>query len=364
MVVLAGCGADGVVDPSSSSSAAGTTGAPSTSTDTATATSDPTTTSSATEDGTTTMGDASWEVAFEADESLGALFSVWGPNAAVVYAVGGQQGEAGLSTGTMLVRSANAWASVALPDATPKLNWIHGAQTLRVAVGERGAILMRDGDDAATPWVTQSCATVLPLWGTWVGASDDVWAVGGDGFDRPPVLCHYDGLEWTNVELPELSIDAKALFKVFGLASDDVWAVGDAGLLLHYDGTAWEQVVVDTPADLISLWGNGPDELLAVGGRANGVLARYDGAAWTIEALAEAPGLNGVWMDGGGEAHVVGIGGTILALDPGSLAPTLELAPTILTLHAVWSPGDGSFIAVGGSLEMPPPLVGIIVEKN
>jgi hypothetical protein len=38
--------------------------------------------------------------------------------------------------------------------------------------------------------------------------------------------------------------------------------------------------------------------------------------------------------------------------------------PTILTLHAVWSPGDGTFVAVGGSLEMPPPLVGIIVEKN
>lgn len=340
-----------------------TTTASSTQASVTTSTSDAT--SSGEDTGTsTTESTPAWEIAFEADESIGALFSVWGPSADHIYAVGGQQGEGGLSIGAMLVRDGGAWASATLPADTPKLNWIHGRDDLRVVVGERGAILMRDGDDDRTEWTTHGCATVLPLWGTWITAADDVWAVGGDGFDRPPVLCHWDGAMWTNVELPELTLDAKALFKVFGLAADDVWAVGDQGLLLHWDGEAWAQIVVDTPSDLISLWGPSPDDLLAVGGRANGVLARKSAADWTIAPLAELSGLNGVWLDAEGRAHIVGIGGTIATVEPGSLTPEIEESPTILTLHAVWSPGDGTFVAVGGSLEMPPPLVGIIVEKN
>jgi len=363
------CGAAGGVDPttdtepSSTTTTDATSAGPTSSASTASTTSD-SASSGPDVDTSTTETVPAWEIALEADESIGALFSVWGPSADHVYTVGGQQGEGGISIGAMLVRSGGAWAPATLPADTPKLNWIHGSDELRVVVGERGAILMRDGDDDGAAWTVHGCATVLPLWGTWISAADDVWAVGGDGFDRPPVLCHFDGIEWTNVELPELSLDAKALFKVFGVAADDVWAVGDAGVLLHWDGDAWSQVVVDTPSDLISLWGPSTDELLAVGGRANGVLARKDAAGWTIAALAELSGLNGVWMDAGGEAHIVGIGGTIAVLPAGSLTPEIEESPTILTLHAVWSPGDGTFIAVGGSLEMPPPLVGIIIEKN
>ncbi|MBX7082822.1 MAG: hypothetical protein K1X88_26690 [Nannocystaceae bacterium] len=312
----------------------------------------------------TTGASAQWAIAFEADESIGALLSAWGPSAAHVYAVGGQQGDGGLSQGAMLVRRDGAWSPTALPRQTAKLNWIHGRDALRVAVGERGTILVREGDDDATPWTAAACGTVLPLWGAWVVASDDVWVVGGDGFDRPPVMCHFDGAMWTNVELPPISIDSKGLFKLFGLAADDLWAVGDGGLLLHHDGRGWSQVELDTDgADLISLWGNSPSSLLAVGGRASGVLARYDGATWTPSAPQMA-GLNGVWMDDAGLAHVVGLMGTIARVDAGTLEPAAEDSPTNLTLHAVWGPGDGSLIAVGGSLDLPPPFVGVILERS
>lgn len=321
-----------------------------------------TATAESTEGTSTTQSEPTWEVVFEADESIGALFSVWGPSADHVYVVGGQQGP-GVSQGAMLVREGGAWSQVALPESTAKLNWIHGTGDVRVTVGELGAILVREGDDDATAWTTASCATVLPLWGTWVIADDDVWVVGGDGFDRPPVLCHFDGAEWAQVELPEIDVDAKALFKVFAVAADDVWAVGDVGLVLHYDGSAWSQVAIDTPADMISLWGIGQDQLLAVGGRSNGVLARYDGAAWTVSTL-ESPGLNGVWMDAAGETHAVGIMGSLLRVGADGLDPELVPPLTLLTLHAVWSPGDGTFIAVGGDLEQPPPFIGVIVERN
>ncbi len=350
------CGADGgdsLAGTDVESSAASTSGEASTTTGDGSSTA-----------ADTTGGEPGWELALTLDEDVGALFSVWGPNAAHVYTVGGQQGAGGISTGALLVRTQGGWTPATLPTDTPKLHWIHGGPSLRVAVGERGAILTRDGDGDATPWDTVGCATVLPLWGAWVVADDDAWVVGGDGFDRAPVLCHYDGAAWTQVELPALSIDAKALFKVFAVAADDVWAVGDAGLVLRYDGAAWTQVAIDTPSDIISLWGTGPGELLAVGGRANGVLARHDGAAWSVTTLGDSAGLNGIWMDADGHATAVGIAGTILDVAAASTMPARTTAPTNLTLHAVWSPGDGTFIAVGGSLEMPPPLVGVIVERN
>jgi hypothetical protein len=312
--------------------------------------------------GESTASVEAWRIAFEADEEIGALLSTWGPSAAHVYAVGGQNGP-GISTGAMLVRADGQWSEALLPADTAKLNWIHGNGELRVAVGERGVILVRSGDDEATPWERFGCGTVLPLWGAWIVAADDVWAVGGDGFSHAPVLCHFDGGQWAQLELPAEALASKGLFKVFGLAQDDVWAVGDDGLLLHLDGEGWQAVDSGTDVDLISLWGNGSEELLAVGGRASGVLARKSDA-WTIADLGETvPGLNGVWMDASGTATVVGILGTVATLEPGAVAPVFETAPTMSTLHAVWSPGDGTFIAVGGSLELPPPFTGVILER-
>jgi hypothetical protein len=361
---VAACGDAGSGDgPAGTTGASDPTGGTSATTGRETSTAAPTTQVDDSDADSTTASEPAWEVVFEADESIGALFSVWGPSGDHVYAVGGQQAEGGASQGAMLVRSSGAWSTAALPDGTPKLNWIHGAGDLRVTVGERGAVLVREGDDDASGWTTASCSTVLPLWGAWVISPDDVWVVGGDGFDRPPVLCHFDGAAWSQVELPAIDVDAKALFKVFALATDDVWAVGDVGLVLHYDGVAWSQVAIDTPADMISLWGVGADELVAVGGRSNGVVARYDGSAWTVATL-ESSGLNGVWMDASGQSHAVGIMGSVLRVGAGGLEAEEVPPPTLLTLHAVWSPGDDTFIAVGGNLEQPPPFVGVIVERN
>lgn len=309
---------------------------------------------------TTTGGAPAWMPVVEAGEDVGAFFSVWGPSADLVYAVGGQQGAGGLSVGAMMRREGGTWSAAELPADTAKLNWIHGRDALRVVVGERGTILVRDGDDGE--WTTTGCGTALPLWGVWISALDDAWTVGGDGFMRDPVMCRFDGATWTLVELPELTVDSKGLFKVFGLAPDDVWAVGDAALLLHWDGSGWTQVEVDTEADLISLWGSGPSDLLAVGGRASGTLLRYDGSAWTATALT-TPGLNGIWMAPDGTARIGGGQGTIALVPPGSVAPEPEDAGTPLTIHALWQADDGRTYAVGGSIDGPPPFVGTILER-
>jgi len=55
------------------------------------------------------------------------------------------------------------------------------------------------------------------------------------------------------------------LWNVWGSAANDVWAVGNAGTVLHWDGTVWAPVTVSTTKDLHGIWGSGPNDIWAVG---------------------------------------------------------------------------------------------------
>lgn len=90
-----------------------------------------------------------------------------------------------------------------------------------------------------------------------VVAPDNVWAVGGQygwDTDRPrPLVMHYDGTEWSQVEAPTLEGRFNELSEVVAVAPDDIWAIGqwmteDAtfrSYVQHYDGESWE--IVDSP---------------------------------------------------------------------------------------------------------------------
>lgn len=304
-----------------------------------------------------------WEPSLELGEDVGALYCVWGPAPSLVYTVAGQPLEGGLSRGGLWRWDGAAWSAEALPEDVPGLNWVFGVGTRRVLVGDLGVILMRDGD--AGPWEQHGCDTILPLWGVWGAAEDDIWAVGGDGFLRDPVACHFDGTAWTEHELPVPSFETHALYKIWGTAADDVWAVGDAGLLMHFTGPAegWVEVPSGTEFDLISLWGTGPDEILAVGGRTTGVLSRWDGVQWTAAEVPALAGLNGVWMAPDGTATVVGPQGGAGTVAAGGLAVEVEASGTGLALHGVYGLPGAERWAVGGSLDMAPPYVGIVLRR-
>jgi hypothetical protein len=66
---------------------------------------------------------------------------------------------------------------------------------------------------------------------------------------------------------------------MWGSADDDVWAVGPAGLLLHFDGAAWDLVDLGTSEALVDVHGTGRSDVtvLAEGGD----LHRFDGTRWT-----------------------------------------------------------------------------------
>jgi hypothetical protein len=300
-----------------------------------------------------------WETGLDLGRDEGAVFGIWGRARDDVYAAGGNVESADADgAGVVFHFDGSDWTREAL-EGTDMLNWVFGTDNGDVWVTGYGGQAARLRD---TSWERIDTPTDEPLWGLWGPAHDDLWAVGGDPFASDPVIVHYDGSAWTQVVLPVLDREVPALFKVWGSAGDDVWAVGQRGLVLHYDGSTWEQTDAGTQSDLISLWGRGPDDVLVVGGRSNGVLLRYDGTDWTEEQTALA-GLNGVWMDAEGEATVAGMLGATAAIEAGSFAYEEEdVGVSPLTLHGVFGFDDGARFLGGGDILSAAPWQGVLVQ--
>lgn len=319
-------------------------------------------TSDASDDAASESGETgelpTWERVVQADESVGALMSVWGPSPSEVYAVGGQPDPDGRAT--VLRFDGASWVEEPTPAGAAMLDWVYGVDDRVWAVGRAGTILVRE----AGSWASETSPTARTLWGLWGASADELWAVGGDGATDAPVLLRRDGTTqtWSEVELPALSVDTHGLFKIWGSAADDVWIVGDLGASLHYDGVAWTDHSTADNIDLISLWGSPSEGIVGVGGRASGRIVRVVAGAWTGETY-ELPGFNGVWVGPEGGATVVGNMGKILRVGAGGFEVVEETSGTPLVLHAVYGLGDGTRYAVGGSLLGTPPYTGIVVRS-
>jgi hypothetical protein len=160
-------------------------------------------------------------------------------------------------------------------------------------------------------------------------AVNDVWAVGGmgfNGYNEEPVagmLMHWDGSSWTHVAIPaHPSVAVSALRGVVALAADNVWAVGDGfsralfrqvPCVLHWDGRSWRHVVIpDAPnGTFTGVSALAPDRIYAVGDAAGATLVmRWNGSAWVREATP-APGrysgLSGVSAAAPGTVWAVGL---------------------------------------------------------
>ena len=89
-------------------------------------------------------------------------------------------------------------------------------------------------------------------------AADDVWVSGyrvieeGEHLDYASIVEHWNGSSWTL----NTSVAGQSLNGVEALAPGDVWAVGTdgiRGIVLHFDGSAWNLVPSPTPGDSGSL---------------------------------------------------------------------------------------------------------------
>lgn len=140
-----------------------------------------------------------------------------------------------------------------------------------------------------------SCGSIKGLWGA---SGTDVFGLSASG---KSALVHYDGTSWSFMNPPPQYADGQhglslggpgsADYSIWGSAGNDVYVVGSrhgngdmttSGVVLHYDGAAWSEVVVPQsgPSDYFaSVWGRSASDVY-VGGR--DAIRHYDGASWTV----------------------------------------------------------------------------------
>lgn len=302
-----------------------------------------------------------WTEAFPADQ-FGWLLNVWGPAPDDLYAVGGAPDQGGV-----MHFDGETWSRLELGVNVPLLNWAHGFGPDDITiVGRGGAVIHWDGE----AWTIQETPTEEDLWGVWGASPDDLWAVGGGGRQAgQETILHYDGAAWTEYPVPDLvRANVFAFYKVWGTSADNIYIVGQQGVILHWNGDAWIEEFPGVSDDLISLWGTGPDRIVAVGGRGSGVASVWNGAEWQPLELAPLPGLNGVWVDADGIAHAVGILGITVEIDSATLAYEHEFVPlpndVQMDFHAAFSADGQRLVAVGGNLfGVEPPYRGVAYQS-
>jgi len=134
-------------------------------------------------------------------------------------------------------------------------------------------------------------------------ASDDVWAVGssqnGSSGADAALAMHWDGSRWSVVPTPDLPGAEPRLTSVTALSSSDVWAVGgrgsyteDPALIEHWDGSRWSIVpagpVEGAQCECSLSWvaGAAAGDLWAGG---EFVILHWNGGAWTQPVIQDPP---------------------------------------------------------------------------
>ncbi len=124
-----------------------------------------------------------------------------------------------------------------------------------------------------------------------------------------------DDVEWYRVDTKHpLGL---GLASVWGSGPDDVWAVGAAGSVIHWDGSVWVSVPIDTKLSLQAVHGTGPHDVWVVATanmifHSNGFAS--GSAQWTrVTSVWEPPyefatpgTLNAIWASSPNDVWTIG----------------------------------------------------------
>ncbi len=268
------------------------------------------------------------------------LEAVWVSPGGFVYACGSSGLTWKLSLGGIFGLADTGPTSVAFRDI-----WGSSDDDIFV-VGDDGTIRHFDGSN----WSTMDSRFDKTLFSVWGRSNTDVYAVGSDG-----VILHYDGNVWDSMPTP-ISL---TLFSVWGFDEAKIYAVGQAGKVLSYDSSLdeWVEINIETPSNLVSVWGTSDDNLFASG--INDTIYRFlpMDNVWT--AFGSLPVT--VWDLHGdpseSDFHLCGVGGLVARGDPAEEEFTLiaprPLAPALL---AIWGLHTDEVFAAGNS--------GVILAKD
>jgi len=152
-------------------------------------------------------------------------------------------------------------------------------------------------------------------------------------------ILHYNGSTWSALS----SATSYPLVGVWGSSSSDVFAVGEHGAILHYDGSTWNAMSSGTSEHLYGVWGGSSSDVFAVGWW--GTILHYDGSTWSAMDSGTSNDLYGVWGSSSSDIFAVGWHGTILHYD-GSTWSAMSCG-TSNPLRGVWGSSSSDVFAAG-----------------
>ena len=298
-----------------------------------------------------------WQVVHEG--LPGALLSVWGASPSDVWSVGGDAGD---GKGPMVIHyDGKAWTRLET-GSSGDLWWVFGFAGGPVFMGGANGQILKYAAGKFEKLETPGTNTVYGIWGS---APDDLWAVGGaGGTPTGGFAWRYDGTRWRLAEgLPEALQTGATLFKVWGRSANDVWIVGTDGVLVHHDGSKFEQIDNPNPRTLFTVHGDA-ERVFAVGGSVDGVLLERAGSSWTDITPRAAPQLAGVCTGKGGTTFAVGLAGSVYSDEDGAFARVNTDLDITDDLHGVWVDDTGGVWAVGGDVLSLPLLHGVMIHRG
>ena len=286
----------------------------------------------------------------------GALLSITGTSAADVYAVGADAND---GTGPMVLHyNGQTWQRLNT-GATGGLWWISVTPIDGdfYMAGGQGLILRYTPSTGGfqtqvTPGSSQT------LFGIWGADTSHIWAVGGDlsNQDSGGVVWRFDGTTWgADTALANFRpAGVPVLYKVWGRSDSDLYVSGRLGVIFHFDGTQWTQVNVDTggidPQDLPLFTIHGTaTQVAATGGLLSGVIYELLDTTFENRATPGMPQMNGIFLRPDGTGFAVGVAAAV-AFRSANGWQLQQPINTDLDLHGAWVDPDGGVWAVGGEL--------------
>ncbi len=164
----------------------------------------------------------------------------------------------------------------------------------------------------------------------WAFGRSNVYAVGDAG-----VILHFDGSTWSIADVGT----STQMNAIWGPRPNDIFIVGDEATAFHYDGTAWKQIATDALGSLESVFGAG-DSVWAVG---DFYVGRYDGTKFVkVDVGVDVNGTD-VWA-AADSVFVTTDHGSVMHFD----GATWQADQTTgLDLAGIWGASERDVFAVG-----------------
>jgi hypothetical protein len=258
------------------------------------------------------------------------LYALWGTTDQDIFSVG--------YSGVILHYNGTTWQESAQQTPTTAiLDCLWGSASDNVFTAGNGLILRYTGT-----WSHMNIPIINRIYALWGSSETDVFAVGDAGS-----ILHYNGtgINWVSVND---SPTALILYSIWGSASDNIYIGGEIGNIFQFNGTTWQKVADGlTNLTIRALWGSSASDIFAAGD--SGTILHFNGTTW--EELVSGTGLDlyCLWGSSGDDVFAAGETGVILKYN--SISKTWsEVTPGVpigVDIWGIWGSTAGNVYFAG-----------------